>query len=47
MNYPTAKMLVQAIALSLLVATQSNADVKLPEVSKPGTGAVLSGELIY
>ena len=47
MNYPTARMLVQATTLSLLVATQSNADVKLPEVSKPRTGTVLSGELIY
>jgi predicted neuraminidase len=47
MKYATAGILARTTALIIFVTAQTNADVKLPDVSKPGNGAVVSAELIY
>jgi predicted neuraminidase len=42
-----ARVVFQAVGLGLLFSAAAVAEVQLPDVSKPGSGAVVSSELIY
>ena len=47
MSYFAAKLVTRTVSLGLLLASPAVAEVELPDVSKPGSGAVVSAELIY
>lgn len=47
MNNFAAKLVLGTMTLIALFANSADAEVRLPEKSKPGSGAVVSAELIY